>query len=257
MRRFLKSPAALLISLAVLVALGFTISNLDQQAAAQTEEPAQQETGTEAERVITLQGHGEVNARPDRAVVRLGVRTEAESAAEALNQNNLRMQEVISATVEAGVSEDDIQTQGLRLSPIYSRGDDDGGDRTLTGFEAQNSISITIRNLDGLGELLDTVVNAGANTIEGIRFEVADIQTLRAEAREEAMNDAIDKAEQLTELAGAELGEVLTINETGVTPPPRPVALEAEAAAGAAQAVPVAPGTQTIEADLQVSWRIR
>lgn len=257
MRRFLKRPAALLISLAVLALFAFAISNLDRQAAAQTDEPATQETGSEAKRVITVQGHGEVTARPDQATVRLGVQTEAESADEALSQNNVRMQEVISATIEAGVAEDDIQTQGLRLNPVYTRGDDDGGERTLTGFEAQNSVSITVRNLESLGELLDTTVEAGANTIEGIRFQVEDAQALRAEAREEAMNDAIDKAEQLTELAGAELGEVLTISETGVTPPPRPVALEAEAAAGAAQAVPVSPGTETIETDLQVSWRIR
>lgn len=256
MGQLLKRPLPFLISLMVLVAFAFTLSNIDQPAAAQTDEPAQEEPGAEADRVITVQGHGEVSARPDQATVRLGVQTEAESADEALNQNNVRMQEVISATVEAGVSQDDIQTEGLRLNPVYSQGNDDGGDRTLTGFEAQNSVSITVRNLEALGELLDTTVEAGANTIEGIRFQVEDAQDLRAAAREEAMSDAIDKAEQLTGLAGAELGEVLTIRETGTTPP-RPVALEAEAAAGAARAVPVAPGMQTIEADLQVSWRIR
>jgi uncharacterized protein YggE len=77
---------------------------------------------------------------------------------------------------------------------------------------------------------------------------------IRARAREVAMNNAIEKAEQLTALADAELGEVLTINETAGTPVPRRVVAEEAEAAGA---VPIAPGLQTIEVTLQVSWRIR
>lgn len=242
------------LSIVVLAVAALAGGFLEGPVQAQTDEPSEDVAEAAQERVIHVSGHGEVTARPDVAVVQLGVQTEEETATEALEQNNLRMQEVISTTLQAGVAEEDVQTQGLRLNPEYSGPDEDDGQPTLTGYRAANTVAITVRDLDGLGELLDAAVEAGANTIQDIRFEVDDAAELQAQAREVAMNNALEKAEQLTALADAELGEVLTINETAGTPVPRRVvAEEAEAAGG----VPIAPGMQTIEVTLQVSWRIR
>ena len=244
----------LLAGLLVFAVLGGML--LEKPASAQNEEPATESAAAEdgMERLITVTGQGRIMARPDTATLRIGVQTQAESAAAALDENSMRMNGVISATLDAGVEEADIQTAGLRLNPRYDRSEE--GPPVLIGYEAENTVAITVRDLENLGALLDTAVAAGGNTIEGIRFEISDNDALRADAREAAMAEAIDKAEQLTGLAGAELGEVVTIEELGSTQP-RPVAIEAEAARGGAGAVPIQAGEQTVEASVRVTWRIR
>lgn len=225
--------------------------------AAVAQESAEEETTAMAtaanatERTITVNGSGQVNMTPDIAIVRLGVQTEADSAAQALDDNSVRMQAVISATQAAGIAAEDIRTTGLRLQPRYDR-PDDGGVSQVTGYQASNNVEVTVRDLALLGPLLDEAVAAGSNTIDNIRFEVTDRAALAAAAREAAMNDAIAKAEQLTDLAGTTLGPVVTIRETGGT---TPIVVQ-EAAAFESAAVPVQPGTQTIEASVQVVWHI-
>lgn len=227
------------------------------------EQPARAQDGdatpaeSSVERTITVSGQGRVSARPDVAVVRIGVETEADTATAALDENSVRMSGVISATLDAGVSREEIQTEGLSLRPIYQRPDPgpegEEGMPELVGYRASNIVAVTVRDLDELGMLLDAAVEAGGNTIQGIRFEISDNEELRSAAREAAMNEAIAKAEQLTDLAGAELGDVLTIEEIGGDAP-SPVRLEAEAAQDAA--VPIEPGQQEISVSLRVTWRI-
>ena len=214
------------------------------EAGAQTEtEPTQ--------RIVNVTGYGRVAAPPDIAIIRVGVQTEADTAAEAMDENNLLMQAVISATVEAEIDEADIQTQGIRLNPVYASSEG-GAPATISGYQASNIVEVTVRDLAGLGTLLDSVVEAGGNTIEGIRFEVSDMRDALAQAREAAMNDARSKAEQLTSLADAELGDVLTITEFSQAPP-IPVVTDVLAA----EAVPVLPGTEYVETTVQVTWQIR
>jgi uncharacterized protein len=219
--------------------------------AAQGEPPAE----GEAQRTISVSGTGEAAAHPDTAVATLGVETEAENAEEALDQNTEQMEDLLDALAEAGIPSQDIQTQAIRLNPRHEevRRTEPNGERRsreLVGYRALNTVEVRVRDIGMLGTLLDTAVEAGGNRIQSIRFEVSDAADLVDEAREAAWEDAEHKAEQLVELAGAELGNVLTINESGQTP--RPVVrerLEAEAAA-----VPVEPGTETISVDVQVTW---
>lgn len=201
---------------------------------------AQESTDADSNRTISVTGAGQVSATPDTAVVRLGVQTEAEAAADALSQNSLRIQDVISATLGADVAEENIRTTDLRLQPRYDRSEDDAPS-TVVGYQASNTVEISVTDLDGLGELLDTAVAAGSNSIEGIQFQVSNENALMDAAREAAMTDAIAKAEQLTELAGASLGQVLTINETSRPAPVLAEETSFDAAAGAA--VPVQPGS--------------
>lgn len=247
--------AGLLVGLLALAALAGVF--LEQPTFAQTGESTPEAVAVQSEtedRLITVSGKGTVSARPDTAIVRIGVQTKAESAAQALEQNNLRMNDVISATLDAGVDEADIQTDSLRLNPQYDQNED--GPPVLIGYQATNTVAITVQDLDNLGELLDTAVTAGGNTIEGIQFEISNNDALRARAREEAMSEAVAKAEQLAELAGAELGEAVTIEELGSTIP-QPVTLEAEAARGAAGAVPIQAGQQSVQSSIRVTWHIR
>jgi uncharacterized protein len=109
------------------------------------------------------------------------------------------------------------------------------------------------RDLQDLGEVIDTAVEAGGNVVEGIRFEVSNRSRLLDQAREAAMAEARRKAEQLANAAGASIDQVLTIEEADRTPRPVPApALEV-----AEQAVPVEPGEETIEVMVEVSWMLR
>jgi uncharacterized protein YggE len=210
----------------------------------------------ELRRTVSVSGTGQASATPDLAVVSLGVQTQAEEAGEALLQNSEQMQAVIDALKEAGVEAQDIQTQVIRLSPRYEQptpqtGRTQQGPPELVGFVATNIIEVMVRDLDDLGDLLDAAIQAGGNQIQGIRFEVEDPAELFDQAREAAWEDATHKAEQLAELSDSELGVVLTINESSRTPRP---GTERVLSAGAAAAVPIEPGTQLIEINLQVTW---
>jgi len=209
--------------------------------------------GSEPVRTVTVSGSGQVSGQPDVAVITLGVQTEAEEARVALSQNSQQMQALIDVLKKADIAAEDIQTQAVRLQPRYEEQQPGKVAHELVGYVATNTVEVQVRDLDTLGELLDAAVQAGGNRIEGIRFEISESSQLLDQAREAAWNDAEHKAEQLVNLAGAELGEVLTINESSRRP--RPIVQESPAARAAS--VPIEPGTQAIEVDLEVTWFLR
>lgn len=202
---------------------------------------------------IEVSGQGQVQAEPDQAVVRLGVQTEADTAEAALEENNERMTAVISATIEAGIDESDISTEGFRLQPVYETSNN-GQSRELVGYQASNLVRVMVTDLQLLGGLLDTAVSAGSNNVQGIEFQISNRAELEAEAREAAINNAEAKAEQLTQLAGAELGPVHTILEMGGS---GPIPLGIADQAAPESSVPIQTGTQTITANVHVVWEIR
>jgi uncharacterized protein YggE len=207
-----------------------------------------------SQRAVSVTGNGQISAQPDTAVVTLGVQTEAKEAATALTENSQQMQALVNVLKEAGLAAENIQTQAFRLYPRYEQAPSNDGQRDLVGYRATNVVEVRMRDLDAVGETLDAAVQAGGNRIEGIRFEVSDPAAYLDQAREAAWEDAQHKAEQLADLAGAELGEVLTINESGRGPQP---IVEQAVMADTAAAVPIEPGSQTIEVDLQITWNLR
>ena len=204
-------------------------------------------------RVLHVSGSGAVEAAPDRAVVTLGVETEAETAVEAMAENSELMQAVIAAVEAEGVAEADIQTRTLRLRPRHAETAPrvNGPERELVGFRAENLVEVTLRDVDAIGGVLDAALAAGANRVESMRFMASEAAELRSQAREAAWQDAAQKADELAELAGVTLGDVLTIDET--TRAPVPVAAERVALEAA---VPVQPGTETVQVDLSVTWAL-
>jgi hypothetical protein len=210
-------------------------------------------------RTLNVSGTGEATAQPDAAVVTLGVTTEAEEAGDALTDNNTAMAAVVEALRDLGVESRDIQTQTIRLSPRYERPAPRQGvtpPAELVGFTASNLVQVRVRRLANLGELLDAVVQAGGNQIQGIRFEITDRSELYDQAREAAWQNALAKAEQLADLAGAELGPVVTISESSYTP----ARYEERAMAFAADAggsVPVEAGEESVQISLQVTWSLQ
>ena len=204
-------------------------------------------------RYISVIGTGQAGGVPDHARVSLGVENEADTAGQALNQNNQQMQALLTALRQEGIPAQDIQTQSIQLRPRYADTQTSpGGTPPISGYIATNIVEVRVRNLQNLGDILDSAVNAGANVIHNISFEISDQTELVNQAREAAMQDARQKAEQLAALVNAQLAEVISITESDRTPFPlgRADLPVAEAA------VPVEPGTQFVQLDVQVSWRL-
>jgi len=163
---------------------------------------------------IWVSGEGKVTVTPDIASLWLGIEAKADTVAEAQSQATEAMNSVMAALVDSGVDEKDIQTQYFSIYPVISW-DKDTGEETAAGYEVTNMVTVKIREIDNIGAIIDAVAVAGGDytRISNISFSVDDPTPYYDEARQEAMADARDKAEQLAELAGVTLGEPTYISE--------------------------------------------
>ena len=208
----------------------------------------------EAPATLTVTGEASVSAAPDLATIRAGVETDGETAAAALTANSERAADMIAALRAAGVEPKDLQTGTLRLEPRYADQSRTapGEAPAVVGYRAINEVMATIRDLDGLGAVIDRVVQAGANRINAIRFGLADDGALADEARRRAVTEARGRAEVLAEAAGVGLGRVLSITDGGDGPQPVPgMMMRAEA-----MDVPIERGEVGVQASVTVVWEI-
>jgi len=211
-------------------------------------------------RTITVTGIGKIAAKPDIAVIATGVTAQAPSAAEAMRQNTQRMAALFAALKAAGVAERDIRTSGLSLQPVYGRQNSGTLNSPphppkVVAFRASNQVSVRFRDLPNVGAVLDTLISAGANQINGIQFVVSDADNKRDLARSTATADAKRKAEIYLLGVGARLGKVLSIHEAGGFAPPRGPVM-ARAMAMESTAVPISPGEQQLSVSVTVVFEV-
>lgn len=204
------------------------------------------------DRLITVSAAGYAYAEPDRATVSAGVAAEADTAAAALSANTELMQKVVAGLKESGIDAKDIQTSNFNVEPRYSN-PREGAPPTIDGYRVSNQVTVLVRDLKALGGLLDKLVSLGANQVSGLSFEVSKAETLKDEARKEAVANARRRAELLAAAAGAEIGEVVTIAEDVGYGGPRPMAMRA----AKAESVPIEAGTETLEARVTVTWKLK
>lgn len=204
-------------------------------------------------RAIHVSGEGRAYAIPDVARVTIGVQArDPASVARASADASARMKRVLAALEKSGVAAKDVRT--VRHDVEVQRSYDRGTAGTVTGYLVSSQVAVTVRDLSRLGALLDQVVAAGSNAIEGLSFERGDDSAERARALEAAVADARAKAAVLAKAAGATLGEVLAVDEGGGRPIPF---REGLAAARADRAVPVATGQLEIVATVDLTVAIR
>lgn len=207
---------------------------------------------------ITMEGRGTVAVAPDMAVITTNVVSTAETAADALSKNSASISKVIDAIKGAGIEAKDIQTRGFGIYPRYERVTN-GSDRqpNIVGYEVRNGVEVNVRDLAKLGGLLTLVVESGANSVDGIRIEVSDPAQKLDEARKKAVEAARHKAEVFASAAGAELGDIISITETG-TQMPQPLMMRAGSMmAASAEAVPIETGEETIGANVTIRWMLK
>lgn len=200
--------------------------------------------------MITVTGEGVVEATPDVATLMIGVTTQGVTAAEALSANSAALDGVLARLKAAGIEARDMQTSNLSLNPNWTGYD--SSTPTISGYVATNMLTVRVRALASLGEVLDAAVADGANTLNGLTFGLADPAPALNEARKEAVADARAKAELLAEAAGVKLGKVISIGEMGVSSGPMPMFKSDEAA----PAVPVAAGELGMTASVTVQFQL-
>lgn len=202
---------------------------------------------------VTVVGSGKVTARPDIAQIQLGVITEAPAATKALKDNNDAMAKLFTALEGRGIDRKDVQTSNFSVTPQYKRGPRGEQMLEIIGYRVSNSVHVKVRKLDTLGQVLDDVVQQGANQVHGISFSVAEPAPLLDEARRKAVADARRKAELYAKEAGVAVGKVLLIQEqTPHLPGPVMVGLARSVATG----VPVAEGELDFGATVTLTYAL-
>lgn len=212
------------------------------------------QTPEDQDRTISVNGSAQVAITPDIAYITIGVTTENADAALAVERNNEQVQNVINTLTALGIADEDILTNNFSIypTPIYSP----EGQQRDTTFTVTNTVSVTLRDLDQVGEVLGAVVESGANQIAGIQFDVADKTAALSEARKLAVANSRSLAEELAEAAGVNLGPVKNITLMGSNYP-MPVTLQREVAVMDVGAVPISSGQLTLTADVNVVYEIR
>lgn len=203
------------------------------------------------ERTITVSGTGIVKAEPNVAYVSTGVVTEGSTAKEAIARNTAAMSKLVEGLKKSGIAAGDIQTTTFNVGPRYTQ-PKDGKPATINGYQVTNQVRLTIRNVAKLGDLLDEAIVLGANQINHIAFDIADAEPLKDDARKQAVANARKRAELYASAAGVSLGDVLRLVEDGAGFNP---VLEGRVAMRAA--VPVEPGTRTLEVEVHVTYALR
>lgn len=207
-------------------------------------------------RQITVTGEGQVEAVPDMATISLGVTSQAKEAEAAMEETSGKVRDILSRLEELGLEKRDVQTRRITLSPLWSdqRQNDADQPAEITGYVASNTVTVRVRDLEALGDILGAVVQDGANEFNGLSFGLQEPDAAQDDARREAVADARARAELLAEAAGVRLGSVISINDqSGARPMPRMMAAMADSRESS---VPVAEGEIELNASVAMIFAI-
>lgn len=210
------------------------------------------------QRTIAVSGTGTATLAPDLATFSAGVTETNANVTDAQNSVNTKANAIIDALRQRGVDVDkDVKTTGYSVQPQYNYPSNSAP--VLTGYRVTSTVTVMVRDIKKVGELLDAVTKAGANQVGSVSFGLSDPEGASRAAREQAVQNARGKADTLAKATGVGVGMVMTIEDQSVTPaPPRPAAAAAPAAGAAATAAPppIQPGETTITVTVRVTWAI-
>ena len=210
-------------------------------------------TAGTAANTVTASGTGTTQAAPDTAEMSFGVITMSADAKSALDDASKVAAQIAAAVKEQGVAGEDIQTRDVS---VYPQTVDQDGKQVITGYQASLSVQVKVRDIAKLGEVISAANAAGANTINGPTFTIADPAPVRAKAIEEAVADARASAEAMAKAAGKSVGDVLSMSSSDVSSFPGPMYSMADTA-GAAKDVPIEPGQLDVTANVVVAFELK
>lgn len=228
----------ILAALAVILFLG-TVYFISAQPAA----IAAAQAGGE-DHVISVTGEATVNMKPDQVVLTFGVLTEGDTAKAAQAENARVVDAVLQAVKGLGIEEKDLRTQGLSLQPKYEYRQDRAP--RIVGYQANVRLQVKSDRVDDVGGVVDTVISAGANTLDGVSFQVKDTEKVKQAGIDEAVDNARSQAERIAQKLGLELTGTrsLTVSLGGDQTPPVYLrsALDQSMMKAAEYSAPVMPG---------------
>lgn len=199
---------------------------------------------------VTVHGHAEAKAEPDVAYATITVTTDSRDQITATQTNASKASQVIVTLKKSGVADKDVHTSYYSVSPQYNY---QANPPVRTGYQVSNTIEVTIRDLSKIGILFDKAAAAGATSVSGPQFDLADRQKSEGRALVAAVADARSKADLMAGAAGLQLGRLLSIADTNTesSGPVQPVYRQMLAAsAEAAPSTPIAPQQITVTADV-------
>ena len=212
-------------------------------------------TAQPPQRMINVTGSGQVYLTPDVAYINIGVHSVADTVGEALKLNNSQATAVASSLKELGVDAKDIQTNAFNVYPQQQFGPQ--GEVIKTSYAVDNSVFVTVRDLSKLGQILDVVVQNGANAINGITFDVLDKTKALSQVRQMAVSDARKQAQELADTAGVKLGDLISLNVYQSSSPVPAFGGKGGAVANAAAPVAVSAGQMVLSMDASLVYEIK
>jgi len=207
-------------------------------------------------KVITVVGQGEAMGVPDQARVNVGVDVFEPEVSQAVQKNEASIQAIMEVLVGLGIAQEDIQTSNYSLYAEQKYGDQ--GAEGISGYRVSNQVSVTIRDIERVSEVLEAVTKAGANNIYGVEFILSETGTLESQARANALKNAQNRAAELAKMSGVNLGEILAISE--VISPLTPVYRYGMGGGAEAAAVPapsISPGQVSVSTQVQVTYELK
>ena len=207
-------------------------------------------------RTVSVSGSGTAYLVPDIAYIYVGVHTEKLTASEAVAENTSQTQSMIKALTDFGIDPKDIRTTNFSIWPTDKYDPLTGAPTGEKVYSVDNTVYVTIRDIKKLGDLLDTVVSAGANTVNSIQFDVADKEAALKQARADAVKNAAKQAQELADAAGVKLGDIQSIGFYDSQPYPV-FDGKGGGSAVAEAAVPVQPGQLTFTVTVNVTYELK
>lgn len=208
-----------------------------------------------SQRILHVTGTGTVKLEPDIVSINIGVQSRSPDAGEALKENTQKAQGIINTLLEMGVESKDIQTRNFNIYQQQENRFPEEETQTTPTYVIENTVAITVREIDALGEILTKVVDGGANTINSIRFDVEDRDAAAVEARKLAIEDAKEQAAAIAETAGVNLGPIQSIDVQSSSAIMPRAAYAMEDAVGGGN-VPISGGTMSIEVSVNITYGI-
>ena len=213
---------------------------------------------------IWVSGKSSIEVKPDVAILRIGVETEGLNTKEALNRNSKYADAVLKYLKQNQVGSDDIQTTNININPRYEYPEITGPSsrvrkQVLVGYIVNNSVIVKVRDIDNLGTLIDGVTEVGENSIRinGIEFTKDNIEPFMEDLRKDAVENAIDKANQFAKFSGVSLGVLIHLSEMPVSSYPRGDMFETRGLASSAFiSTPIQEGTLKYTLDVQAGFSI-
>lgn len=206
--------------------------------------------------VITVAGLGEVYVVPDIGYINVGVRSQGATVTEAIAVNNDMAKSIQSSLSDQGIEEKDIQTSNFNVYQQYEY--DYQGNPANTYYAVENTVYVTVRQIERMGEVLDAVARSGANTIYGVNFDVQDKTEALSTARKLAVQSAQVQAQELALAAGVELGDLISIDSsTSSTAPFYGYGYGLGGGGGGGESVPVASGQISVSAQVLMTFSIK